>query len=615
MKKNKHKRTLREDIRLIVKGYKILWKMCPANVVWRFVYCISINLAPYFSLYMSALVIDEIVLGAEFNRLLTLAIITVAGNFILNILAQTIVGRIAVDYEHAQWYRNEKMMTDAESRMQYKYMEDPEIALKASKIRHYTYYGGNGVMQLFWSVWFVTQALFKIIVSVALTASMFALRAEGDFHGFLGFANNPLSAFVLIIIIGINIFVQVKCSAKRRTESKDAWNDFSEDNEKAWDMMHNTEDMHVNGARDFIREKTKNVFVRPSYITKQTKINVKYNFIGIVLNTLMNIALFIYVGAKAYIGVFGIGSFILYRGTVEKFIQGVSSLGSQLGGMRYNNDYLVELFDYMDLAEEHRKGELVPDIHNEKLEIEFKNVSFIYPGTTEYALKNISFKFKLGEKLAFVGMNGSGKTTFIKLLCRLYEPTEGKILLNGIDISKYSYEEYTKLFSVVFQDFAVFAYDIAANVSASHTPDRNLVDECLRRVGLEERMSKLEKGMDTFVTRNYENEGIDFSKGELQKIALARALYKNAPFFVLDEPTAALDPIAEADIYTRFNSVLGDKTAIFISHRLSSCRFCHRIVVFHEGELIQCGNHDVLLEDKSGKYAEMWQAQAQYYTD
>ncbi len=610
----KYKRTLKEDIALIVKGYKLLWKMSPANVMWRFLYCISFYVSPFFSLYMSSLLINEIVAGASFERLLTLSVITVSGNLFLKLLSQTVIGRFAVDYEQVQWYRNEKMMTDAEARMQYKHLEDPEIALMASKIRHYTYYGSNGIMQLYWSIWFLTQGVFNLVTSVVLTASMFTMSAQGDFQGFLAFANSPASAFAILGMIIVNVVVQVKCSANKREKQKDAWNGFSVHQEKAFDMMRNTEDLHVFGAREFISRKTKNVFQRPKYIFELTKINTHYSTISIIWNVIMNLGLFIYIGAKAYIGVFGIGSFVLYHGTVGKFIEAVSTLGSQIGGIRYNNDYLKELFDYIELPSEMNRGSL-PVEKTDKYEIEFKNVSFKYTGAEDFALKNINFKFALGERLAFVGMNGSGKTTFIKLLCRLYEPDSGEIFLNGINIKDYNYEEYLSLFSVVFQDFAIFAYDVASNVSASHNPDREKVMDCLERAGLGEKIKSLPNGIDTYITRYYDDEGVDFSKGECQKIAIARALYKDAPFIILDEPTAALDPLAEAEIYGKFNEIVNDRTAVYISHRLSSCKFCDRIVVFHEGEILQTGSHDALLKDESGKYSQLWQAQAQYYTE
>lgn len=228
-------------------------------------------------------------------------------------------------------------------------------------------------------------------------------------------------------------------------------------------------------------------------------------------------------------------------------------------------------------------------------------------------LRHVDMKFRVGDKLAIVGENGSGKTTFIKLLCRLYDPTEGRILLNGIDITRYRYEEYLSLFSVVFQDYRLFQFSLADIVASSLEWDEEKVRRCLVQAGFGDRLAQLEKGIHTVLGRDYENDGIDLSGGEAQKVALARALYKDAPFVVLDEPTAALDPIAEAAVYENFRNIVEHKTAVFISHRLSSCRFCDDIIVFDKGQLVQRGRHDVLAEQE-GKYRQLWNAQAQYYT-
>lgn len=221
----------------------------------------------------------------------------------------------------------------------------------------------------------------------------------------------------------------------------------------------------------------------------------------------------------------------------------------------------------------------------------------------------------LAAALTVVGMNGSGKTTFIKLLCRLYDPSEGKILLNGIDIRKYNYTEYRLLCSVVFQDFKLFALKLGETVASRTAYDSERVMDSLEKAGFAERLAKMQDGIETYLYKEYDRDGVNVSGGEAQKIAIARTLYKDAPFIILDEPTAALDPIAEAEIYSRFNEIAGDKTAIYISHRLSSCKFCDRIVVFHEGAVIQQGTHEALVADESGKYYELWHAQAQYYTE
>ena len=246
-------------------------------------------------------------------------------------------------------------------------------------------------------------------------------------------------------------------------------------------------------------------------------------------------------------------------------------------------------------------------------EVEFKDVSFKYPSSDLWALRHVNMKFKVGKRLAIVGENGSGKTTFIKLLCRLYDPQEGQILLNGIDIRKYRYDDYMSIFSVVFQDFQLLAQPLGANVAGSMDYDRGRVEKALIDAGFGDRLATMEQGLDTMLYKDLSEDGMEISGGEAQKIAIARALYKDAPFIILDEPTAALDPIAEAEIYEKFDAIAGDKTAIYISHRLSSCKFCDEIAVFHGGAVIQQGTHAQLLADESGKYHELWMAQAQYY--
>jgi len=251
----------------------------------------------------------------------------------------------------------------------------------------------------------------------------------------------------------------------------------------------------------------------------------------------------------------------------------------------------------------------------ENHEIEFKNVSFKYPRSNDYTLKNISIKIHAGERLSVVGRNGAGKTTFIKLLTRLYEPTEGEILLDGININEFDYEEYIKLLSVVFQDFKLLAFTLKENIAlneSAYTSEEELIT-VLKEAGLEEDFKKLPKGILTSIYKRFDKDGIEFSGGQAQKIAIARAIFKNAPIIILDEPTAALDPISEYEIYKRFNELVGNKTAVYISHRLSSCRFCDKIAVFHDGELIQYGSHEELILEANSHYAQMYNAQAKYY--
>lgn len=341
-----------------------------------------------------------------------------------------------------------------------------------------------------------------------------------------------------------------------------------------------------------------------------------YNAAGAAVSVVFTGVVYAFVCLKALAGAFGLGSVTQYVAAVAKVSGAMSELVLYIGVMRNNTPFLELTFEYLDIPDNMYQGTLTVEKRNDrKYQIEFRNVSFKYPGREEYALRGVNMKFEIGKRLAVVGMNGSGKTTFIKLLCRLYDPTEGEILLNGIDIRKYNYRKYMDVFSVVFQDFKLLSLKLGENVAGRRDYDGERVVDCLAKAGFSDRLAKMENGTDTYLYKDYDENGVDVSGGEAQKIAIARALYKDAPFIILDEPTAALDPVAEAEIYESFDEIAGDKTTIYISHRLSSCKFCDEIAVFHEGAVIQQGSHATLVADTSGKYYELWHAQAQYYTE
>ncbi len=283
--------------------------------------------------------------------------------------------------------------------------------------------------------------------------------------------------------------------------------------------------------------------------------------------------------------------------------------------VKTNFKYVGDFRDFLDIKDEVQSEELVEIPIQKPYEVEFKNVSFKYPNSDRYIFRNFSIKIKPGQKLAIVGVNGAGKTTFVKLLTRLYSPTEGEILLNGINISKFNQEEYYKLFSVVFQEIKMFAFSVAENIAFT---DKNIdyerIMEAARKSCIKEKIDTLEKGLSTKVLKVIDENGIEFSGGENQKLALARALYKDGEVVILDEPTAALDPIAEHNIYMSFNDMVEDRTSVYISHRLSSTRFCDTIAFFEDGEIKELGTHDELMA-KNGKYAYMFNIQAQYYRE
>lgn len=317
---------------------------------------------------------------------------------------------------------------------------------------------------------------------------------------------------------------------------------------------------------------------------------------------------------KILSGAISMGGLLKYTGAVSQFSTGFLQLTSTYQNLMIYLSSMSYVLDFYELENKFETGHIPVEKRTDHVyELEFHDVSFTYPGTEKQILKHVSCKLNLKQKMAVVGPNGAGKSTFIKLLCRLYEPTSGYITLNGIDIRKYDYRQYLDLFGIVFQDFALFPYSIAENISSSQTPDESRIWQALRLVEMEDRIRRLPQGLHTPLFSHSSEDGVNFSGGELQKLAIARALYKDAPLVILDEPTAALDPISEYEIYSHFDTLVKDKTSIFISHRMSSCRFCEDILVFEDGRLAQRGSHSDLLTQENSLYASMWNAQAQYY--
>ena len=346
---------------------------------------------------------------------------------------------------------------------------------------------------------------------------------------------------------------------------------------------------------------------------KLTKRLSKTDFVHSICSFLLQYSSYLYVGLKAVYSLISVGNTLRYISAYANLAGSIGMLFDIYINIDIQSKYLAYFYDYMEIVNKRYEGTLpVEKRDDNEFVIEFMDVSFRYPNTDEYVLSHVNTKISLGSKTAVVGPNGAGKTTFIKLLCRLYDPTEGEILLNGINIQLYDYEEYVRLFSVVFQDFKLFSGSVAENVAAAAEYDADKVQSCLIRSGLEQRLAELPQGIETNIYQMEEN-GIEISGGEAQKIAIARALYKDVPYVILDEPTSALDPVSEYEIYRHFDELVKDKTSIYISHRMSSCRFCDTIYVFDEGKIVQAGSHDALMQEPEGLYRQMWTAQAQYY--
>ncbi|MCD7965076.1 MAG: ABC transporter ATP-binding protein/permease [Clostridiaceae bacterium] len=347
---------------------------------------------------------------------------------------------------------------------------------------------------------------------------------------------------------------------------------------------------------------------------KKQTMELKRGFEGIsrVLEALRSAFVYGYIGVKALLTGITIGNFSMYTGAAATFSGSTANLLNIIVRLRQDCRYLEEFVKLEEVpVEAEREG--FKDIDTGHVTLEFRHVSFRYPGTDRDILTDVNFELKQGESLSIVGRNGAGKTTVIKLLSRLFKPTGGEILINGTDIHSIDFEVYRKLLSVVFQDFKIFEFSIEENVAAGKEILENRLELALKNAGIYEKIQTLQRGSQTFVGKQFDENGTEFSGGELQKLAIARALYKESPVIVLDEPTAALDPYAEEEVYERFSELTEGRTTIYISHRLSSCKFCRRIIFLEDGKIVEDGNHEELIR-LNGKYAEMFQMQASQYT-
>lgn len=306
-----------------------------------------------------------------------------------------------------------------------------------------------------------------------------------------------------------------------------------------------------------------------------------------------------------------IGDFTLYIGSVIQLNISLQLIITSIIKITEQSFYITKYRDFDNILSDMSKV----DIDTNSFEVvEFKNVSFKYPDEEKFVLKNINLKICKNQKISFVGENGSGKTTFIKLLMRLYEPTEGAILINGIDIRKYTLDSYYKLFSTVFQDYLITGFKIKDNISYQIDKDIKKIYDTICKIGLEDIINRFSEKENSYISTKICSEGIGLSGGEEQKLAIARALYKNGEIFILDEPTSALSPQSEYDIYKKFNNITKNKTVIFISHRLSSCKLAEIIYVFNKGEIIEKGSHQELINLK-GKYYDMFKLQSDLYLE
>lgn len=565
----------------------------------------------YVNSILYAKIIDKLMLK-NYNGAISLVFIMVLSIWLINMVYQA-CNQVFRQYADPSRDETRKRTARKTFRMEYEEFEKEDTLLAFRRIQNGEISSGSVSDQLY-NIYYFFERLVKIVFALAFLIILVVQAALGSRGNILEIV---LMTAILIALFGLSFWVNFIISQKINERNVMINRINEKSNAEGMYMAtvianeSNAKDFRLYGLQDYWLGKSKNGKIGRSFTEYGIFVGrnrAKFSFVVQLLAGYI----YIYVSVMAMSGSISTGDVLMYAGAIITMMTSVQDAILKYNEIAYNNEYLKLYEEFIKRPNMHYDGTLPIEKRDDKrYELSFYNVSFKYPGSDKYILKDINMTFNIGEKLALVGLNGAGKTTLIKLLLRLYEPTEGEIRLNGIDIGKYDYDEYVQIFSVVFQDFGIFDFPLDENIAASEDVDSARVKKVINQVGLTELVNSLPDKERTLLY--HENgDGVALSGGEAQKLAIARALYKDAPFVILDEPTAALDPIAEAEIYENFDTLVGDKTAIYISHRMSSCKFCDRIVVINNGRIEEEGSHDTLME-KNGLYAKMYNTQANYY--
>ena len=555
----------------------------------------------YAPKYVLSFIEDDL----PFNTIIMYTVIICLIMMILDVISTTCYNSFEFEYRKTEGYVEKKRM-DKLFHTDFKNMESPDFLDYAQRAKTALNRGKGFHGVLYQSRNFIAQGTLMIL-SAAL----------------IGIQNLLMMIIFIVISFGI---VKISSFFTKRDKIK-----FSDAMAPTWRKMNYLESTTKNFdfAKDIRLFNMSNAFFNQLSGVNETykELNRKHHnrmvlwevSLGSVL-IVQKILMYTWLVYNVVTGAYQISDFVLYVGLVSTFHASVGYVNWIYSDMRTNSLMINDYRNFVDWKEDREtadeKDGHITEVNLDKFEFRFENVSFKYPGHDNYVLKNVNLTIKNGAKLAVVGVNGAGKTTFIKLMMKLYEPSEGRILLNDVDIKEYNREEYFKLFSPVFQNVECFAMPIYQNISFAEEDktDMNKINEVLEQSGLSEKINSYEKGIHTNLLKIFDKEGIDLSGGEKQRLAMARALYKDGKVIILDEPTAALDALAEDRMYREFENMIHGKTAVFISHRLGSTRFCDKIAMFEDGTIVEEGTHEELMA-KNGKYAYMFGIQSQYYDE
>lgn len=598
---------VKKNIKIFKRTMKILNKVSPGIIFIQLFYSISKAITPYIAIYMSAKIISELSLKTNERKVFEYVITTLVLTLI-SVILQAVLSFIINKNEVIIDSEFKNMLSQKSYNMPFNEVEKKEVhdLRKLVQMNSDTGVGGLKWTYLFLNS-FLTQ-LSSIIIAIGISVDLLFTI--------------PISIVTIILLI-IIFFTCVICKAYINAikesvmvnETRSSANIiFDYYHEKYLNDNNAAKDIRIFRHSNFVNQEINEKYCNPfnEGIAQRITANGKAQCINVGISTLLVSIIYIIISYFSYNDALPVGDLVKYTGTMSQMMNSFALITIYAYNLLTNNRSMELFFNYLDFKEEKQTGNLPIPQYNEGTAIEFRDVSFQYDDST-FGLKNISFTVNCGDKIAIVGRNGSGKSTLIKLICRLYYPSSGAIYLQGNNINEYDYYEYCKNLTSVFQDFSLFALSIGENISGTINYDEKEVWSALKKSGLEKRIQNMPKGLKQIIFKEFDKDGIDLSGGEKQKLAIARALFKDSKIIVLDEPTSALDPISEMETYKQLNQICKDKTIFFVSHRLNSCKFCDSIIVIKDGQISQIGTHDELIKDEFGEYFTLWNAQAKYY--
>ena len=570
---------------------------------------------PFVNIWFTSKIIDLLTCNAKTSTLILNIGLALIINLILFFL-NNYIGDIQFVHKTLMYNNELKNIAEKLYKIEYSKLEDSdfkELIHKHAESQERVYSSFSTFAQMIRDF---VYGIVTIVMSIILILPLFKIGFTSTGNTYF---EKPIFLFSVIVSVIVMAVIILLIALKMNQNQFESENQYAILNKIYYYFLNLFSDYKTGKEIRLYKEQniiddiaTSKIVTDGENIMKKTALQcARSSSIVAILASLVGFGVYLFIGVKGLLGLFSVGSLVLYCGSFMQIVKGVMKMTWTFGQTEKIIPLVNYYFEILNTQDEMTYGANELDL-DDNFDIEFKDVSFKYPNCETYALKNINIKINSGEHYAIVGKNGSGKTTFIKLLCRLYDVSEGTIYINGINIKEYTKESITKLYSVVFQDYKIFSLTAAQNIAASDDYDKAKLYDSLEKADIKERIQKMENQENTYLYKDLEESGIEISGGEAQKLALARALYKDAPIVILDEPTASMDPIAESSMYSRFNSFVENKTAIYISHRLSSCAFCDNIAVFDKAEIIEIGTHEDLLK-LNGKYTKLWNAQAEYY--